>query len=43
MDDNPGFELEGPVLAGETPPPPATGKESSFDFTDEDAFQMKLL
>ncbi len=37
------FELEGPVLPGETPPASAAGEKPSTNFNDEDAYQMTLL
>ncbi len=37
------FELEGPVLPGETPSASAAGEKPSTNFNDEDAYQMTLL
>lgn len=42
-DDNMDFELEGPVLAGETPETKETDNTRPIDFNDEDAIQMTLL
>jgi len=42
-EDDMDFELEGPVLPGETPPASVAGEKPSAKFNDEDAYQMTLL